>query len=94
MGPRRTWMIVVGIIALVLAVPILIGGVALAAIFGTDGRFESGHEQIETSTRALVSAVADISADAPIDRGGVAWSWSCSRPPRSRCSSASVPRPT
>ena len=72
MGPRRTWMIVVGIIALVLAVPILIGGVALAAIFGTDGRFESGHEQIETPTRGLVSAVADISADAPIDRGDVA----------------------
>ena len=72
MGPRRTWMIVVGIIALVLAVPILIGGAALAAIFGTDGRFESGDEQIETSTRGLVSAVADISADAPIDRGDIA----------------------
>ena len=61
-------MIVLGIIALVLCVPLLIGGIALAVIFGTDGTYTTGNERISTDTRALVSAVADISSDSPVDR--------------------------
>lgn len=68
MGRRRTWMIVLGIVALVLCVPLLIGGIALAVVFGTDGTYATGTEQISTPSRALVSAVADISADSPVDR--------------------------
>ncbi len=65
MGKRRTWMIVLGIIALVLCLPLLIGGAALAIVFGPDGRFTSGTEQINTTSRALVSATADVSGDTP-----------------------------
>ena len=68
MGRRRTWMIVLGIIALVLCVPLLLGGIVLAVIFGTDGTYTTGDEHLTTPTRALVSAVADISSDSPVDR--------------------------
>jgi hypothetical protein len=61
-------MLVLGIIALVICLPLLIGGAALAIIFGPDGRFASGDEQLTTPSRALVSAVADISGDSPVDR--------------------------
>jgi hypothetical protein len=64
-------MIVLGVIALVVCIPLLIGGVALAAIFGPDGTFETGNERIDTATRGLVSAVAEISSDAPVDRGDI-----------------------
>src|SRR5438128_6280156 len=64
-GKRRTWMIVVGIIALVLCLPLLIGGAALAIVFGPDGRVTSGTEHLDTTSRALVSATADVSGDTP-----------------------------
>ncbi len=61
-------MIVLGIIGIVVSVPLLISGIAIAALFGPDGSLASGGERIETPTRALVSAVAEISGDTPVDR--------------------------
>ena len=68
MGRRRTWMIVLGIIALVLCVPLLLGGIVLAAIFGTDGTYTTGNEHLTSPGHAIVSAAADISSDSPVDR--------------------------
>jgi hypothetical protein len=61
-------MIVLGIVALVLCIPLLLGGIALAVIFGTDGSYETNQEHITTSTRALVSAVTEISKGSPAGR--------------------------
>ena len=68
MGRRRTWMIVLGIIALVLCVPLLLGGIVLAAIFGADGTYTTGNEHLSSQGHAIVSAAADISGDSPVDR--------------------------
>lgn len=66
MGPRSTWKIVVGIIMVVLGLPLLIGGLAVAVVFGTDGRV-TGDGTVETTTSALTTRPVDI-GDVPFDR--------------------------
>lgn len=65
MGTRSTWKIVVGIIAVVIGLPMLIAGIAIAVVFGPDGRFTSGSERVETTGSALVSTPLEIVDSVP-----------------------------
>jgi hypothetical protein len=57
---RRTPWIVVGIVLLVIAVPVVIAGTVLLALFGSGGDLRSGPHQVTAPGRALISSVAEI----------------------------------
>src|SRR4051812_7789662 len=70
---KKVVLIVLGAIAALVGLGLLAGGVALAAVFGPDGRFESSSERLDTPTYALVSEPVRLQSDAPLnsDYGGV-----------------------
>jgi hypothetical protein len=57
---RRTPWIVVGIVLLVIAMPVVIAGTVLLALFGSRGDLRSGPHQVTAPGRALISSVAEI----------------------------------
>jgi hypothetical protein len=57
---RRTPLIVIGAVILGLASLVVVTGVVLAAVFGSGNALATGPHPVTTSTRALVSSVAEI----------------------------------
>ena len=57
---RRTPLIVIGAVILGLASLVVVTGVVLAAVFGSGNGLATGPHAVSTSTRALVSSVAEI----------------------------------
>ena len=56
----RTGMVVGGSILATVGTVLALGGGGILAVGGTDGKFSSGHHDVSTPTRALVSEVATI----------------------------------
>jgi hypothetical protein len=67
---KKTLLIVGGSLVALIGLGILVGGVALLVIFGTDGQIESGSHSVAANGRALVSEATTIVDSAPIDAGG------------------------
>jgi hypothetical protein len=63
---RRTPWIVVGIVLLVIAVPVVIAGTVLLAMFGSRGDLRTGPHQVTVPGRALISSVAGIENSADV----------------------------
>jgi hypothetical protein len=57
---RRTPLIVIGAVIVGLASLVVVTGVVLAAVFGSGNALATGPHPVTTSTRALVSKVAEI----------------------------------
>jgi hypothetical protein len=70
---KKVVLIVLGSLIGLIGLGLLAGGIALAAVFGPDGRFESSAERLDTSTYALLSEPVRLQSDAPVDSdfGGV-----------------------
>lgn len=69
MGPRSTWKLVVGIISVVLGLILLVAGLAVAVVFGPDGRV-TRNGSIDSTTSALTSRPIDVVDDVPFDSSG------------------------
>ena len=67
---KKPLLIVGGALAALIGLGILVGGVALLVLFGTDGEIESGSHPLAANGRALVSEATSILDSAPIDAGG------------------------
>jgi hypothetical protein len=67
---KKPLLIVGGSLVALIGLGILAGGVALLALFGTDGEIESGSHPLAATGRALVSEATRIEDSAPIDAGG------------------------
>jgi hypothetical protein len=57
---RRIPLIVIGAVVLAFSAVVVVAGVVLAALFGSGNALASGPNPVTTSTRALVSGVAEI----------------------------------
>jgi hypothetical protein len=70
---KKVILIVLGAIAGLIGLGLVAGGIALAAVFGPDGRFESDSQRLDTATYALLSEPVRLQSDAPMtsDYGGV-----------------------
>lgn len=62
---KRVLLFVFGGLAALAAIGLVIGGVALLALFGRDGWFDSSRKRVATETYALVSEPAEIEAELP-----------------------------
>ena len=67
---KKPLLIVGGALVALIGLGILVGGVAVLVIFGTDGQIESGSHPLAANGRALVSEATTIVDSAPIDAGG------------------------
>ena len=67
---KKPLLIVGGSLLALIGLGILVGGVALLVLFGTDGQIESGSHPVAANGRALVSEATAIVDSAPIDAGG------------------------
>ena len=67
---KKPLLIVGGSLLTLIGLGILVGGVALLVLFGTDGQIESGSHPVASNGRALVSEATAIVHSAPIDAGG------------------------
>ncbi len=67
---KKPLLIVGGALAALIGLGILVGGVTLLVLFGTDGEIESGSHPLAANGRALVSEATSILDSAPIDAGG------------------------
>jgi hypothetical protein len=67
---KKPLLIVGGSLLALIGIGILVGGVALLVLFGTDGQIESGSHPVVANGRALVSEATAIVDSAPIDAGG------------------------
>ena len=66
---RRTPLIVVGAVVLAFSAVVVVAGVVLAALFGSGNALATGPEPVTTSSRALVSKVAEINGLTTVPRG-------------------------
>ncbi len=66
---KKIVLIVIGVVAALGGLALAIGGVALMAIFGTDGIYDSPTNRIDTATHALVSEPVELKHDAPWGSG-------------------------
>jgi hypothetical protein len=64
---KKVVLIVLGVLGILAGLAMLVGGTAIAAVFGTDGRYESSRERLDTATNAIVSEPVDIEDDAPFE---------------------------
>jgi hypothetical protein len=64
---KKVVLIVLGVLGILGGLALLGGGIALAAVFGTDGRFDAPRDRLDTPTHALVSEPVELEQDAPWD---------------------------
>ena len=64
---KKVVLIVLGVLGVVAGLALAAGGIALMALFGSDGIYDSPHQRIDTATHALVSEPVDLKHDAPFD---------------------------
>jgi len=62
---KKVVLIVLGVIGILAGLGLLIGGIALAALFGADGTYNSSRERIDTATHAIVSEPVELDDEAP-----------------------------
>jgi hypothetical protein len=62
---KKVVLIVLGVLGVLGGLALTIGGIALMALFGTDGTYNSSRERIDTATHALVSEPVELENDAP-----------------------------
>jgi hypothetical protein len=67
---KKPLLIVGGALVALIGLGILVGGVALLVLFGTDGEIQSGSHPVAATGRALVSEPSTIVDSSPIDAGG------------------------
>jgi hypothetical protein len=67
---KKVVLIVLGVLGVIAGLALAAGGIALMALFGTDGTYDAPHERIDTATHALVSEPVDLKHGAPFDAGG------------------------
>ena len=64
---KKIVFIVVGAVVTLIGLGLAVGGVALMAIFGSDGIYDAPRERIDTATHALVSEPVELEHGAPFN---------------------------
>lgn len=62
---KRVLLFVFGALAALVALGLVVGGVALLALFGSDGWFDSSRKEVATDTYALISDPVEIEDELP-----------------------------